>query len=155
VTTDGADPVRRQGPAFADIGGERLVEVAYATSAAEGEMIQGLLLNEEIPSILQPVGLAGPQVGIGAFRSGWTGGSRRVMVHAGRADEARALLAETMIEDEESTQPEIANAKYLEEAGSGSGPRSYGRGGAYLRIYFWGFGAMALAFAVFLLLRAA
>jgi hypothetical protein len=150
-----AIPPDDRGPAFADVGGERLVEVAYAANAAEGEMIQGLLLNEEIPSILQPVGLAGPQVGIGAFRSGWTGGSRRVMVHAGRAEEARTLLAETMVEDEEAAQPEIANARYLEEAGGDRGPRSYGRGGAYLRIYLWGFGVMALAFGVFLLLRAA
>lgn len=150
-----AIPPDDQGPAFvADVGGERLVEVAYAANAAEGEMIQGLLLNEEIPSLLQPIGLDGPQAGVGAFRSGFGGGGRRVMVHAGRAEEARTLLAETMVEDEEA-QPEIANARYLEDATGGRKPRDYGLGGAYLRIYLWGFGAMALAFGVFLLLRAA
>jgi hypothetical protein len=146
-------PPDDQGPAFADVGGERLVGVAFAANAAEGEMIQGLLLNEEIPSLLQPIGLDGPQAGVGAFRSGFGGGGRRVMVHAGRGEEARELLAETMVEDEEA-QPEIANARYLEDATGGRKPRDYGLGGAYLRIYLWGFGVVGLAFGVFLLLRA-
>ena len=150
-----AIPPDDQGSAFADASGKRLVEVAFAANAAEGEMIQGLLLNEEIPSLLQPIGLSGPQAGVGAFRSGFGGGGRRVMVHAGRAEEARTLLAETMVEDEEAAQPEIANARYLEDASGGRRPRDYGRGGAYLRIYLWGFGVMALAFGAFLLLRAA
>ncbi len=33
--------------------------------------------------------------------------------------EARALLAETLVEDEDEAMPEIANAKYLEDAGWG------------------------------------
>lgn len=147
-------PPENQGPAFADVGGERLVEVAFAASLIEGEMIQGLLQNGDIPSLLQSIGLDAPRGGIGVVGSS-LGGGRRVMVHASRAEEAHTLLAETMVEDEEAAQPEIANAKYLEEAGGDRGPRSYGRGGAYLRIYLWGFGVMAFAFGVFLLLRAA
>jgi hypothetical protein len=147
-------PPENQGPAFADVGGERLVEVAFAANPIEGEMIQGLLQNEDIPSLLQSIGLDAPRGGIGVVGSG-LGGGRRVMVHASRAEVARTLLAEMMVEDEEATQPEIANAKYLEEASGGRGPRSYGRGGAYLRIYLWGFGGVALAFGAFLLLRAA
>jgi hypothetical protein len=36
----------------------------------------------------------------------------------------------------------------------GRKPRDYGLLGAYARIWFWSVGAMALAFGIFLLLRA-
>jgi hypothetical protein len=74
------------------------------------------------------------------------------MVHANRAEEARALLAETLVEDEGEAWPEIANARHLENA-SGRKPRNYGLVGAYARIYLWSLAALAVAFGIFLLLR--
>jgi len=131
--------------------GDDLIGLAYANDQVEAAMIQGLLENGGIPSILQPVGINGPQIGVGWLNPG--GGSQRVMVHASRLEEARALLAETLVEDEQGAWPEIANARYLEEGG-GHKPRGYGLFGAYARIWFWSLGTVALAFGIFLLLHA-
>jgi hypothetical protein len=118
-------------------------------------MIHGLLENAGIPSLLQQVGLNvdGPQLGFGLATRGFGGGPQRVMVHAHRAEEARALLAETLVEDGEAGWADVANARYLEEA-EGGRARNYGVVGAYGRALFWSIGIMALAFGVFLLLRA-
>jgi hypothetical protein len=75
------------------------------------------------------------------------------MVHANRAEEARALLAETLVEEGEGAMPELADADYLEEA-SGGRARNYGVVGGYARAIFWSLGVMGAAFAIFLLLRA-
>jgi hypothetical protein len=48
-----------------DGAGGELVGVAYANDRVEAEMIRGLLENGGIPSLLQPVGLDGPQIGVG------------------------------------------------------------------------------------------
>lgn len=116
--------------------------------------MHGLLENAGIPSLLQQAGLSvdGPQLGFGLATRGFGGGPQRVMVHARRAEEARALLAETLVE-EEADRAGVANAGYLEEAEAGKA-RSYGVIGAYGRAMFWSLGGMAVAFGVFLLLRA-
>jgi hypothetical protein len=134
--------------------GSELVKVAFARDRVEGEMIHGLLENAGIPSLLEQEGLSvdGPQLGFGLATSGFGGGPRRVMVHANRAEEARALLSETLVADEEEAVPEIANAEYLEEA-SGGRARNYGVVGGYARALFWSLGIMGVAFGVFLLLR--
>jgi hypothetical protein len=134
--------------------GSKLVKVAFARDRVEGEMIHGLLENAGIPSLLEQEGLNvdGPQLGFGLATSGFGGGPRRVMVHANRADEARALLAETLVEDEDEAMPEIANAGYLEDAGGGRA-RNYGVVGGYARALFWSLVIIGAAFAVFLLLR--
>jgi putative signal transducing protein len=139
-----------QGRGVEEGDGDELVGVGYANDQVEAEMIQGLLESGGIPSVLQPLGVNGPQIGIGWLNPG--GGSRRVMVRADQAEQARALLAETLVEDEQEAWPEIANARYLEEA-QGRKPRGYGLLGAYTRIYLWSFGIMAVAFGLFLLLR--
>ncbi len=135
-----------------DAGGA-LVQVAYANDPLEAKMIHGLFESNGIPSLVGRRGMDGTLVGHGALRPGFDGGARRVMVHADRAEEARALLGETLVENEEEAWPEIANAKHLENAG-GRKPRDYGLAGAYTRIYFWSLGAIAVAFGIFLLLRA-
>jgi hypothetical protein len=117
--------------------------------SVEAELIQGLLQSGGIPSALQALGVNGPQLGHGVL----VNGPQRVMARADQAEEARALLAETMVEDEQQAGPEIANARYLEDA-AGRKPRGYGLVGAYARIYLWSFVALAVAFGVFLLLRA-
>jgi hypothetical protein len=119
-------------------------------------MIHGLLENAGIPSLLQQTGLNvdGPQLGFGLLPRGFGGGPQQVMVHANRAEQARALLAETLVEDGEEAPPEIANAGYLEDA-TGGKARNYGVVGAYARAILWSLGIMAAAFGVFLLLRVA
>jgi hypothetical protein len=138
-----------------EIDGEgALVSVAHANDRVEAEMIQGLLESAGIPSVLQHLGVDGPLVGIGLLNPG--GGSRQVLVRAGQAEEARALLAETLDKAEQENWAETANAAYLEEAaGAGRKPRNYGLVGAYARIWAWSLGLMLLAFGVFLLLRLA
>jgi hypothetical protein len=130
-----------------DLAGADLVEVALANDPVEGEMIQGLLQSGSIPSILQPIGLNGPQLGIGLLPQG----AQRVMVRASQADTAHRLLAETMVEKDLEAE-ELANAAYLDDARE-RGPRSYGLIGAYARIWFWSFVALGVAFGVFLLAR--
>jgi hypothetical protein len=127
-----------------------LVEIAFVGDEPQALMIQALLEEHEIPSLRQQVTPSGPLLGYGLLNP--SAGSQRVMVHAHRAEEARALLSEAKAEDEQIA-PEPVNARYLEEA-RGRGPRNYGVVGAYARAFLWSFGAMALAFAVFMLLRA-
>jgi hypothetical protein len=130
------------------LSGADLVEVAFADDPAKAGMIQGLLENDDIPSLLLPTGLNGPLLGIGLLPPG----SQRVMVRAGQAGDARRLLSETLVEEEREAVPEIANAMYLDDA-KGRGPRGYGLIGAYARIWLWSLGAVGVAFGVFLLIR--
>ena len=134
-----------------------LVQAAFARDSIEAEMIQGLLEGAGIPSLLEQAGLNvdGPQLGFGLLPRGFAGGPQRVMVHAERVEEARALLAETMVEvepDQEEEWPEIANARNLGEAARRK-PRNYGVVGAYTRAYLWAFGAFALMIGIFFLSR--
>jgi hypothetical protein len=124
-----------------------LVEVMFAPNRVEAEMVQGLLESEGVPSILQATGVDGPQLGVGLSPQS----PQRVMVRAEHADLARRMLAATGTE-EESDVDALANAAYLDEA-RGRGPRSYGVIGAYARIWFWSFAALAVAFGIFLLAR--
>jgi hypothetical protein len=124
-----------------------LVEVMFAPDRVEAEMVQGLLESEGVPSMLQATGVNGPQLGVGLSPQS----PQRVMVRAEHADVARRLLAETGTE-EGLDVGELANAAYLDEA-KGRGPRSYGVVGAYARIWFWSFAALAVVFGVFLLAR--
>jgi Putative prokaryotic signal transducing protein len=132
------------------MGENELVGVAYANDRVEAEMIQGLLESAGIPSALQHVGIDGPLLGFGLLNPG--GGSRRIMVRASQLEEARALLAETVVEHEQEGSTEIADPSNPEEA-EGRDPRRYGLVGAYARIWAWSFGAMGLAFGIFMLLR--
>lgn len=129
--------------------GADLVEVMFAGDLVEAEMARGLLENGGIASILEPIGINGPQLGVGLLPHS----PQRVMVRASEADAARRLLAEVGVaEDLGAAEP--ANAAYLEE-GQGRGPRGYGLVGAYARIWLWSFAAFAVAFGVFLLARIA
>jgi len=111
-------------------------------------MIKGLLESAGIPSVLQPRGIDGPQLGIGLLNPG--GAPQSVMVQPEQAEAATALLAGEMGADEPEDWFESDNVPY---AGRRE-PRSYGLIGAYARIWAWSLGTMALAFGVFLLLRA-
>lgn len=136
------ESVKPSGPTGTD-----LVEVMFAPDRVEAEMVQGLLESEGIPSMLRATGVNGPQLGVGLSPRS----PQRIMVRAEHADVARRLLAQVTPE-EGSDVDELANAAYLDEA-KGRGPRSYGVFGAYARIWFWSFAALAVAFGVFLLAR--
>lgn len=115
-------------------GGGDLVKVAFARNQVEAEMLQGLLSEAGIPSVLKRTfGFDNPD-----FLSS---GPRDVMVNAGDAQRARDLLAETMIEDEGDEIAELEAERRLAR-GEGDGP-------APGRLAFW---ILAVAGGGFLLL---
>lgn len=125
------------------------VEVAFVRDSGEAEIVRALLDERGVPSYLQPVGVVGTQVGTGlAPRT-----AQRIMVRADRAEEARRIIDEALGEGERHAEPETANARYLERAAGGRGPRNYSLIGAYARILLWSAASFALVAAIFLLLR--
>jgi hypothetical protein len=127
-----------------------LVEAAFVGDEHHAAMIQALLEEHEIPSLQQQVAPSGQQLGYGLMTLG--SGARRIMVHAHRLEEARAVIAEFEVADEEVAEP--VNARYLEEAQGGRKLRDYGLFGAYARMLLVSFGVMGTAFVVYLLSRA-
>jgi Putative prokaryotic signal transducing protein len=133
-------------------GKEDFVGIAHANDRVEAEMIRGLLESAGIPSAIQQIGVDGPALGFGLLNPG--GGSRQVMVPVPRAEAARAVLAETLVEGGQNDWDEFSDVDYPGET-RWRKPRSYGLIGAYARILLVSLIAMGLAFAVFLLLRLA
>jgi hypothetical protein len=80
---------------------EELVAVAFAADAVEGAMIKGLLEGAGIPTFLRAsvAQVEGTELAFGMMSRGSTSGPQDVMVPAGRAEEAEAVLAATA-EDE-------------------------------------------------------
>ncbi|HTR74415.1 MAG TPA: DUF2007 domain-containing protein [Solirubrobacterales bacterium] len=129
--------------------GGDLVQIAFAETREEAALIRGLLREEGIRSMASQGSIEGPGLGTGLLARS----PRRIYVGAGQASRARTILAETMVEDPlEAEIPEPANAGYLADA-TARRPRNYTLAGAYVRIWAFGFVALALAFAVFLVLR--
>lgn len=93
-------------------GGSGLVKVAFARNQAEAEMLQGLLGEAGIPSVLKrSFGFDNPD-----FLSS---GPRDVMVNAGDAQRAKDLLAETMVEDERDEVAELEGERRLARGETG------------------------------------
>ena len=93
-------------------GGEDLVKVAFARNQVEGEMLQGLLSQAGIPSILRRSrGFDNPDF--------LAGGPHDVMVPEGAAQRAREVLAETMIEDEDEERTELEEQRRLARGETG------------------------------------
>src|SRR5438067_13790368 len=70
-------------------GGGKLIKVAFARNQVEAEMLQGLLAEAGIPSVLKrSFGFDNPDF--------LASGPRDVMVNEGSAKRAREVLAETM-----------------------------------------------------------
>lgn len=115
-------------------GGGDLIKVAFARNQAEAEMLQGLLSEASIPSVLKrSFGFDNPD-----FLSS---GPRDVMVNAGDAQRAKELLAETMIEDESDEVAKLEGERRLARGETG--------GPSPARLAFW---ILAVAAAGFLLL---
>lgn len=124
-----------------------MVQVAFANDVVEGEMIRGLLDEGGIGSLLWPAGINGPMLGFGLLPRS----AQRVMVRPDRAEAARRLLYENLFANEQSTMGDAVDLDYP-GATSRRKPRNYGLIGGYARAWAWSLGAMAIIFAVFLLL---
>jgi len=128
-------------------GGDDLTQVAFAETREEAALIRGLLREEGIRSLARQA-TPGPRFGGGLI----TRSPRRIYVHPDRAEAARKLLGEVMVEEPPEEIPEPANARYLDDA-RGHKPRNYSLLGAYSRVFLWTFAAFALIFVAFLLLH--
>jgi len=91
--------------------GDRLVKVAFARTRPEAELIQGLLMEVDIPSVLQQVG--------SAPGASYMPGPVDVMVAAAAAKRAREVLAETFVEDEDREQAELEEERRLARGETG------------------------------------
>jgi hypothetical protein len=92
-------------------GGGKLVKVAFARNQAEAEMIQGLLLESDIPSVLKRSrGFDAPEF--------LAAGPHDVMVDSDRAEKARGVLADTMVESEGEERAEIGEQARLSRDGT-------------------------------------
>ena len=93
-------------------GGGKLVKVAFARNQVEAEMLQGLLAEAGIPSVLKrSFGFDNPDF--------LAGGPHDVMVYTGAAQRAREVLAETMIEDEADEVTELEEQRRLARGETG------------------------------------
>ncbi|MFT3865776.1 MAG: DUF2007 domain-containing protein [Solirubrobacterales bacterium] len=93
-------------------GGGKLVKVGFARNQAEAEMLQGLLMESGIPSILKRAGgFDNPDFLVA--------GPRDIWVNKEHAHEARRILEETMTEgdDEAEERREISEQARLEATG--------------------------------------
>jgi hypothetical protein len=91
-------------------GGGKLAKVAFARNQAEAEMIQGLLLESDIPSILKRSrGFDAPEF--------LAAGPHDVMVDSAHAAKAKQVLADTMVESEGEERAEITDEARLRQGG--------------------------------------
>lgn len=115
-------------------GGGDLVKIAFARNQVEGEMLQGLLSEAGIPSVLKrTLGFDNPDF--------LPSGPRDVMVNRNDAQRARGVLADVLIEDEPDEVAELEGERRLAR-GESPGPSP-------AQLAFW---VVAVAVAGFLLL---
>ncbi|MFL5833929.1 MAG: DUF2007 domain-containing protein [Solirubrobacterales bacterium] len=117
--------------------GERMVKVAFARTQPEAEMLQGLLTEAGIPSMLKRSGgFDNPEF--------LPNGPRDVLVRADSAKRAREVLADVMIEDENDEATEMEEERRL--ARGETGVTSAGR------LAFWLIAAVLAGFLLIWLL---
>jgi hypothetical protein len=93
-------------------GGGKLVKVAFARNQVEGEMLQGLLSEAGIPSLLRrSFGFDNPDF--------LAGGPHDVLVYENAAKRAREVLADTMIESEDEERTELEEQRRLARGETG------------------------------------
>ena len=91
-------------------GGGKLVKVAFARNQVEAEMIQGLLGEGGIPSVLKRSrGFDAPEF--------LAAGPHDVMVDSSHAHEAKTLLADTLTENEADEEAELRDEARLRRGG--------------------------------------
>ena len=92
-------------------GGGKLVKVAFARNQVEAEMIQGLLGEGGIPSVLKRSrGFDAPEF--------LAAGPHDVMVDSRHAHEAKTLLADTLTENEADEETELRDEARLRRGGA-------------------------------------
>jgi hypothetical protein len=96
-------------------GGGRFVKVAFARTQPEAEMLQGLLSEVGIPSMLKRSGAFDNPDFLAA-------GPRDVYVAAELAKRAREVLADTMIDDERDEVAELEEERRLARGETGVTP---------------------------------
>jgi len=108
-----------------------LMKVGFARNQAEAEMLQGMLLEEGIPSLLKRTrGFDVPDY--------LAGGPRDILVPETGADQARRLLSDAELQGEGDEVAELRGEARLGAAG----PTSPGR------LAFWVLTALVAAFAI-------
>jgi hypothetical protein len=91
-------------------GGGKLVKVAFARNQAEAEMLQGLLLEGGFPSVLKRArGFDAPEF--------MAAGPHDVLVDSSHAEKAKALLADTITENETDEEAELRDEARLRRGG--------------------------------------
>jgi hypothetical protein len=91
-------------------GGGKLIKVAFARNQAEAEMIQGLLSEGGMPSVLKRArGFDAPEF--------MAAGPHDVLVDSSHADKAKALLADTITEDPADEEAELRDEARLRRGG--------------------------------------
>lgn len=104
-------------------GGGKLVKVGFARNQAEAEMLQGLLTEAGIPSILKRAGgFDNPDFLVA--------GPRDIWVNRDHAREARRILEETVTEPESDEREELEGEARLRS--TGGEPTSPGRLAIYV-----------------------
>ena len=89
-----------------------LVKVAFARNQPEAELIQGLLRESGIPSVLKRArGFDAPE-----FLSA---GPHDIFVSSSLAEEAREVLAETLVGDERDEQAELEDQRRIARGETG------------------------------------
>lgn len=104
-------------------GGGKLIKVGFARNQAEAEMLQALLLESDIPSILKRSGGFDAPEFLAA-------GPRDIWVNRGHAEEAKRILAETLTESESEEREELEGEAHLRA--TGGDPTSPGRLALYV-----------------------
>lgn len=96
-------------------GGGPLVKVAFARNQAEAEMLQGLLFEADVPSVLKRSrGFDNPDF--------LAAGPHDVFVHSDLAQKARDVLAETMVDSEAEERAELTGEARLRREGTETSP---------------------------------
>jgi hypothetical protein len=91
-------------------GGGKLVKVAFARNQVEAEMIQGLLGEGGIPSVLKRArGFDAPEF--------LAAGPHDVLVDSSHAQKAKTLLADTITENETDEEAELREEARLRHGG--------------------------------------
>jgi hypothetical protein len=91
-------------------GGGKLVKVAFARNQVEAEMMQGLLSEGGIPSVLKRArGFDAPEF--------MAAGPHDVLVDSSHAQKAKTLLADTITENETDEETELRDEARLRHGG--------------------------------------
>ncbi|MBS1884162.1 MAG: DUF2007 domain-containing protein [Actinobacteria bacterium] len=114
-------------------GGSKLVKVGFARNQAEAEMLQALLLQSDIPSVLKRArGFDAPEF--------LAAGPHDIWVNQGHAEEAKRILAETLTETEGEEREELEGEARLRATG--------GEPMSPQRLAMWVLGAAIVAIVV-------